>query len=281
MIRDNLISQLNSSRVDPGEIARQYMGTSHPERFYTMKIGIPWIDTDNRLTAQAVLDCCGDAGIERDSSAPTTMGVDTGKKLHVVIARRRPGDGKRQIIYLGVHESFAELDDLMRRFKVQRCVIDALPETHITREFARRQRGRVFMNFFNPSQKGATNWNKDNLTVHENRTDALDASRLAIRRAEVVLPRQSRIVEVFAAHMANDVKQLVENEETGAQEFRYIRTGADHFSMAFTYEVIAAERLSIACGVSYPGFSAGRNRVSIATGLGRMSVAIHNRRQNR
>lgn len=276
-----LISQLNSSRVDPSEIARQYAETSHPERFYTMKIGIPWIDADNLLSIQEVLQCCGDAGIEMSSTASTTMGVDTGKKLHVVIARRLPGNGKRQIIYLGVHESFAELDDLMSRFKVNRCVIDALPETHVTREFARRHRGRVFMNYFSASQKGAPRWDKENLTVYENRTDALDASRLAIRRGDVVLPRRSRIVEEFAAHMANDVKKLVENEETGAQEFKYLRTGVDHFSMAFTYEVVASERLSVACGVSYPGYAAGRDRVSIATGLGRLSVAMHYKRDRR
>jgi hypothetical protein len=264
-----LISQLNSSRVEPAEIAHHYLVTSHPERFYNLKIGIAWIDADNRLTAQAVLECCGDAGIEMSSSASTTMGVDTGKKLHVVIARRRPGDRRRQIIYLGVHESFAELDDLMRRFKVSRCVIDAQPETHITREFAQRHRGRVFMDYFNASQKGATRWDKENLTVHENRTDALDASRLAIRRREVILPRQSKIVEEFAAHMANDVKRLVENDETGAQEFRYIRTGANHFSMAFTYECIAAERHGVIAATHVPGYSAGRNRISIATGLSR------------
>lgn len=209
------------------------------------------------------------------------MGVDTGKKLHVVIARRRPGDRKRQIIYLGVHESFAELDDLMSRFKVSRCVIDAQPETHITREFAKRHRGRVSMCYFVASQKEEARWDKDKLTVQKNRTDALDASRLAIRRGEVVLPRRSKIVEEFAAHMANDVKRLEENEETGAQEYRYIKTGPNHFSLAFTYECIAAEKHSVPCGVSFPEYSAVRNRISFGTGLGRISVAINNRRPKR
>lgn len=59
-----LISQLNSSRVDPAEIATGYLQSPHPGRFYNLKIGIAWIDADNRLTAQDVLECCGDAGIE-------------------------------------------------------------------------------------------------------------------------------------------------------------------------------------------------------------------------
>jgi hypothetical protein len=125
------------------------------------------------------------------------------------------------------------------------------------------------MCYFNAWQKEEAKWDKEKLTVHENRTDALDASRLAIRRTEVVLPRQSKIVGEFAAHMANDVKRLVENEETGSQEFRYIRTGVDHFSMAFTYECIAAERHGVIAATHVPGYSAGRTRISIATGLSR------------
>ena len=42
--------------------------------------------------------------------------------------------------------------------------------------------------------------------------------------------------------MAADVKQLVEDEETGAQSYRYVRTGTDHYSLAFTYDCIAATR---------------------------------------
>ena len=47
-------------------------------------------------------------------------------------------------------------------------------------------------------------------------------------------------MEEFAVHMAADAKILDEDEETGAQRYRYIRTGADHFSLAFTYAWLAA-----------------------------------------
>jgi hypothetical protein len=42
--------------------------------------------------------------------------------------------------------------------------------------------------------------------------------------------------------MAADAKRLEEDEDTGAQSYRYIRTGPDHFSLAFTYDCIAAQR---------------------------------------
>ncbi len=48
----------------------------------------------------------------------------------------------------------------------------------------------------------------------------------------------------FAEHMAADVKQLVEDEATGAKAYRYVRTGTDHYSLAFTYDCVAWSRES-------------------------------------
>ena len=54
------------------------------------------------------------------------------------------------------------------------------------------------------------------------------------------------MVEEFASHLAADAKILDEDEDTGAKRFRYIRTGADHFSLALTYAMLAtANRASI------------------------------------
>ena len=73
----------------------------------------------------------------------------------------------------------------------------------------------------------------------------LDASRAVIREKKVVLPRRLPLVEEFARHMAADAKVLDENPETGAMKYRYVCTGADHFSLAFTYGVMAAESVTL------------------------------------
>ena len=63
-----------------------------------------------------------------------------------------------------------------------------------------------------------------------------------VRDRRVVLPRAGKLMEEFANHLAADVKQLVEDEDTGAQAFRYVRTGTNHYSLAFTYDCIAWSR---------------------------------------
>lgn len=245
------ISQLFSSTVDPGAILHEYRTTRYRDRFYNLKIGVPWADVERRLDAGLVLALCGDQEMmdapPDDDDGAYAMGVDTGRELHVVILRRRTETdrGPRRVVHLAKCHDFAELDELVKRFEPWVCVIDGLPETHATRAFARRHWCRVYLNFFNENQRGDARWDSNNWKVEVNRTEALDASRAAIREQKVVLPKRTPLVEEFARHMAADAKILDEDEKTGARQFRYIRTGEDHFSMAFTYAWMAVRRIRI------------------------------------
>jgi len=219
--------------VDPAEILQEYRKTRFPERFFNLKIGIPWADLERRLDVASVLSLCSSAPMQEkvEGQADSIMGVDTGKDLHVVILRDAPEDSETEhLVHLAVCQDFAELDDLMKRFKVERCVIDGLPETHATRDFAHRHRGKVFMCFFNETQRGSAHREHATQIVQVNRTEALDASRAAVRQKKLVLPRRVPLVELFAQHMAADAKVLEEDEATEAKKYRYLRTGEDHFS---------------------------------------------------
>jgi len=239
------ISQLFSSKINPADILHDYQKTYNPERFYTLKIGIPWVDIENKLSTHQVLALCGDGGLLEASDRHCTMGVDTGKELHVVVSRRRDPKGedrKREVIWIGAAQSYDELDVLMKRYKVSKCVIDAQPEIHATRAFAGRHRGQVWLNYFNEGQKGSYRWDEEQHIVYVNRTEALDAAKKGIRDGEVVLPRRIPLLEVFAEHLASDAKKLIEDDETGSKSYKYIRTGTNHYSLAFTYDWIASEQ---------------------------------------
>ncbi|MBU1951132.1 MAG: phage tail protein, partial [Candidatus Eisenbacteria bacterium] len=238
------ISQLFSSKIDPGEILNEYRTTRFPDRFYNLKIGIPWADLERRLDESAVLSLCTDYVMGRDCDrAYRFMGVDTGKNLHVVIMATHNDLKSPMVIHLEACHEFHDLDRLMEQFNVKLCVIDGLPETHATREFTQRNRGKVYMNFFLESQRGKANWDRKGLMVRVNRTEALDASRKAIREKEVLLPRRTPQIEEFAKHLAADAKVLDEDEETGIKKYRYIRTGVNHYSLAFTYAWLAKSKM--------------------------------------
>ena len=236
------ISQLFSSKVDPGEILEEYRTTRYPANFYNMKIGIPWADLECRLDTATVLALCSDQPTPEMTEGRRVMGVDTGKDLHAVVMFENVEtdfSGKYDIVHLEACKSFDELDGLMARFKIEACVIDGMPELHSTRAFAKRHQGNVYLNFFNENQRGKPAFDTQEWIVRVNRTEALDASRAAIRDGKIRLPRRNELVETFARHLTNDAKVLEEDESTGSKRFMYKKLGVNHYSFAFTYAWLA------------------------------------------
>src|SRR5262249_53436406 len=97
------ISQLFSTTVDPGEILKEYRETRYADRFYNLKIGVPWADLERRLDMASVLSLRGDIKIEQKWEG-TYMGVDTGRALHVVILNQPTTwyQDKLDLVHLGV-----------------------------------------------------------------------------------------------------------------------------------------------------------------------------------
>lgn len=241
-IRGYQISQLICPTVDPADILNEYENTRFPDVFYNLRLGGPYTDLERRLEASFLLTLCGSEPMLESSDERCFMGVDTGTQLHAVILQRDPDQPpKHRLVRLEVCNDFARIDDLMRRFRVRTCVIDGLPEQHASRAFAARHPNKVFLHFFNEHQRGEFAFNRDAHKVESNRTEALDASRAALRERLIVLPRQEPVVEMFARHNSADAKKLEEDPETGLRNYRYFKTGENHFSSAVTYAWIATQ----------------------------------------
>lgn len=233
-------SQLFSHFVEPADILRQFRTTNNLTDFYNLKIGIPYVEAENRLSVQEVLALCGGDGILSQDPGPCSMGVDQGKDLHVVIGKKGLHKAGR-IIHLGVYRDWEELDRLMGNFNVSRAVVDALPETRNARAFATRFPGKVYLNYYNERQKGFYAWNEKELIVSCNRTESLDASHREISTGAIILPRENEIVKTFADHLHNVAKKLEEDQETGSKRYVYVKLGADHFRHALNYEAMARQ----------------------------------------
>ena len=231
-------SQLFSHFVDPADVLQEFRTTKNLTLFYNLIIGIPWVEATNRLEISEVLALCGNKGNASSDPGPCFMGVDQGKDLHVVISKIK--DQKQGvIIHLGIQKDWSELDALMQRFHVSRCVVDALPETRNARAFAEKHKRKIFLNYYNVHQKGSYRWNEKDLTVSCDRTESLDASHVEIQDGELVIPRESDIVREFAQHCHNTAKRLEEDEETGSKRYVYVKLGDDHFRHALNYSTMA------------------------------------------
>lgn len=241
-------SQLYSQFVKPADVLRIFMTTNNRQDFFNLKIGLPYIEAENRLSIQEVLALCGNDGIASEEAAPSFMGVDQGKTLYVVIGKDNPGKAGK-IVHIGEYRDFEELDGLMKNFNVTRCVIDAEPEMRKAREFAERFKGRVFLCFYSEHQRGPYKWDGEEFKVMCNRTESLDASHNEIKFGRLILPRECDIIRTFAEHLHNVGKKLEEDEETGAKKYIYVKLGEDHFRHAYSYEAMARQHAS---GLLYP-----------------------------
>jgi len=245
-IRGRHYSQLMSHFVDMKELLHDFRTTQNLTDFYNLRIGMAWVEATHRISLEAVYALCDLFGMAEKDGGPSSMGVDQGKDLHVVIGKAQPGRAGK-IVHLGVYKDWEKLESLMKDFNVYRCVIDGMPEIEKARSFAKKFPGKVYLNFYNEHQKGTYKWNDGDLTVSCNRTESLDASHAQILGAagdltgssKVVLPRKSDMIEEFAVHLHNVAKRLEEDEETGSKRYVYVKLGPDHFRHAFNYECMA------------------------------------------
>lgn len=235
----------------PEQILHKFHASDNLTNFYNLNIGVAYADAENRLSIEEVLSCCGDDGMLSSSDRGCFMGVDQGSNLHVVIGRNHPTKAG-EIIWIGAlkgnneddktdESGWRELDELMNRFKVMRCVVDAMPNIKFARNFSERFHGRVFLNYYNEHQKGSYRWNEKDMIVQANRTESLDSSHREIATGNIVIPRRSDIVNDFAAQLHNIAKRLETDDETGSQKYVYHRlgNGRDHYRHAYNYECMA------------------------------------------
>jgi len=247
-------SNLISHYVQPIDILEAYRNppNGNMSEVYNSMLGMPYTDIENRLTENQVLSRCGSDAMAVRDDGPTAMGVDTGKRLHVVIGQRT---NKRNLKILKVTnvDSFNDLHDLGKRYKVRCAVIDKYPETHAARAFGDSESYKVYLCGYQDGKKqGGTAWDERGMEIRGNRTELLDASHsLVSDGSRLELPRMSDEIERYAKQMTGVAKVLEEDQETGAKIYRYRKmTGGigDHYRHATNYFMLASERIGVTGG---------------------------------
>ena len=240
------ICQLYSTYIDLNDVLVEYEDPQEDRTiFYNHRLGLPHIEAVDRLQNEEVYACCVSELTFPGRGKSCSMGVDVGPKdLMVCISERHPS-GKRRIVFLGKVKEFGELDPLMKRFEAT-CVIDAMPETHSARDFAKRFRGRVYLCYYQDTLKsGEYKWvDRDEHgvgVVNVHRTESLDATLKQFREQEIILPAKTQEIEDLASHCHALVRKREENT-AGEVSFRYVQIGDDHYAHARNYCRVAETR---------------------------------------
>ena len=250
------VSQLYSSTMPPAEIAEKVIKAEsdqfEEQELYNSKLGLPHVARGARVTKVDVDRCMKSHKMidgTPDSTRLITMGVDVGRLCHVEISEWFLSGNDAVGPDVNMHAfptvlkaltcDFPELNKLMRFFQVRAAVIDFLPETRKSLEFANTFPGFVWCCMYNHhvKAKNITSTEKA-FTVSVNRTSWLDLSLGRFMSGMIHLPQD--IPEDYRIHVQAPIK--VPRRDANGESVSFYETPgslADHFAHARNYCEIA------------------------------------------
>ncbi|MEK0346371.1 MAG: phage terminase large subunit family protein [Nitrosopumilus sp.] len=266
MVRGFHINQLYSNTVSPGKIAIMYLKSlsnpTYEQEFFNSKLGLPHIVSGARITQEHIDSCIGEYKnmCAKTSGLPITMGIDVGRNLHWRVSEwhlnkkgadindammpKVIGFGK---IYKSEDAGFSEIDEIIKIFKPNRMVIDALPETRSSQVFCNRFKGKATACYYNHNIKAKSlSYNEEEHTVTVNRTAWLDQSLSRFRNEDIRLPLD--IDKEFKDHQQALVR-VYKQDNFGQDQSQYLGNAADHYAHAGLYEEVALKLLISEIGV--------------------------------
>lgn len=288
------VSALVSKYVPLKDLWNTYNRTTNKAEFMNASLGLPFIDEENRGVTKAQLDSCVDSTLEwatPGKSSHMAMGVDVGGGYcYVCIADM--SDNKKRLRHVEIIEAdnpaymengkkvtpFKRLRQLMRDYKIQLCVIDAMPNYDMVLEFAQEFPGKVFAAFYAKEAKDVVTWSdkpKTKVTLKKagpllkfkwycilSRYLSMDVALGEWAKQDVICPDPDRLVQMAydertkllqpeavmrraQSMFMRLVKRFhVTNEETGEGRHEWIYSGQDpHFAHAWNYCNVALERM--------------------------------------
>lgn len=213
-------------------------------------LGLAYADEEGRLSDEAIAAACRAYSMApRDGGSTTdnlvTMGVDVAsvRALNVRISEHF-GDRKRALLITRV-DDFNELANLMRRFNVKMAAVDHAPDERMSRSFAEKFPGRVYLVAYAQNQKQIFSVDEDTKLATVRRVEAIDATYDLIRRQLNELPGgrtgdPEALPEGYKDEMQGEVRES-ETDEFGRSTVRYKKTGPNDYTHAEVYDVVATE----------------------------------------
>lgn len=259
------VNQLYSATVTPGEVAaasiRARFSDLEAQEFWNSKMGKAHAPDGSKIS-EAQLNAAkrGHLNLDmpHDGYALRTMGVDVGSRIHFeicewwvgeVIGEDPNSNAVPRVIRAGFCQSFEQLDGLMVDYRINMCVIDAMPETRMAFAFSQRHQGIVKMCYYAQGVTGRmlneSKWEHGEPIINVNRTMWLDQSLGRFKAGTIEIPMDIPY-------------EYVEHHKTPARIWKYDKNGnpmivyvtpdgkADHHAHARNYAEIA---LPLALGI--------------------------------
>jgi len=171
------VSQLASKYITLKEIWDSYTRTTNKEEFYNAKLGLPFVDEQNRGVTLEQLEACVNPDLawgEKGKERSTAMGIDQGGGyLYITIADIDPkSKNKKRLRHIeivernnpsyygasGPRSPWFRAYELMDEYNVQICLVDGMPNYDEALEFCKAHPKRAFISWYNAQGQEVVQW---------------------------------------------------------------------------------------------------------------------------
>lgn len=236
------MSQLIVPYISAKRIVEQFK-ESETGFFYNFVLGKAYQQADMNLDREVIVRNLSPSSVVEHSIC---MGVDVGKKKHVVIGT------PTGVIKTASVDEWEDVEYLINKYDAT-CVIDGAPEFTIPQQLTRKYPGKVFMAYYVTDKKnmGIIRWleGADRGVVHIDRTKAFDfvVQEITANKFKYYLPLEE--LEEYIYHWKN-IYRVVELNRLGVHQAKWLTTEnkPDHFAHAHLYYRTAMEKVFGAIG---------------------------------
>jgi len=201
--------------------------------FYNSMLGLTFAGKGSKITDD-ILNKCKEDYLMPSKADPCVMGVDVGKRLHVVIRQIVEG-GRLRMVYCGTVREFEELDYLFARFNIVSYVIDAMPETRKATEYAKKHTGRGWICRYHHGLEEIKT-NDDDRVVSADRTMVMDRVLSMYTQRRYILPKNANTIDKGEYYSMLKTPTRIYNEEKNCYEWL---GDPDHYFHAEVYSLLA------------------------------------------
>lgn len=222
----------------------EYKREKTGEYFANFVAGLPYVGGGNKVSAQTIIKCLDKT--TNDQEGRVIIGVDTGLPIHYTLANKSgyfhygkcsdPSTGK---------DPYDELEGLLKRFPSSIIVADQGGDLIGIRKLQAKYPGRVFLVWYRRDTKNQEiiTWGKDmeygKVVVDRNRLIQLFIDEMMDKR--VTFNGTEAEWQDYIVHWMNIYRTWEENG-LGVREFKWERTGQDHWVHATMYARVGIDK---------------------------------------
>lgn len=232
----------------------EYKRTKSPEYFYNFVAGLPYVNTTDKLSEQALVKCLSDEPNLQEGRV--IIGLDSGHNLHYIMMNK---DG---VFYNGYcpsvaemgnkpgYDPYDEIEQRLQEYPRSILIADQGGDLIGIRKLQAKYVGRVYLCWFvkETRSKELIRWGERDedgkVVADRNRVFQMAVDQVNERR--IVFNGTKEDWQPFINHALNiyRVKEITGESEDPQYGWRYVwkRKGADHLWLALIYALIGFDR---------------------------------------